>query len=379
MRKFWLLAVLGILPFLLHGGNEISPRTHTEQGFRLPQPNRELPFPETHGSHPEYLIEWWYMTGHLFAGERRFGYQATFFRRAYPPDGKPAVSAEFGADQVYLAHMALSDIERETFHFEERLNRDGWDAAAKVGWMDVRNGNWSLVMTDGETEEMLLRFTVKGEVAAELTLLPERPLIRFGEDGLSRKGEDPEAVSYYLSFSHLATSGTLRLGDETFAVEGLSWMDHEIASRQLGEDLEGWDWSAIHFDNGEALKVYQLRRPDGSPDPWSAFIWLDQENRKTTLYADDFEWHRVGFWTSPETGTEYPIEVEIKADHPVTGEPLHLRIEPFFAAQEITGELGGTGYWEGACRVINLITGEIIGQAYMELVGYQAPVSETLR
>ncbi|MCC5788968.1 MAG: hypothetical protein JJT75_04995 [Opitutales bacterium] len=371
--------VLWFLKVLVLGGEDNSVARYTEQGFRLPEPNRELPFPETHGSHPEYLFEWWYITGHLFAGDRRFGYQATFFRRAYPKDGKAAVSPEFGADQLYLAHMALSDVENETFYFEERLNRDGWDASAEEGHMDVRNGNWSLVMTDPETEEMLLHFTVRGEVEAKLSLQPERLLVRFGEDGLSRKGEDSEAVSYYLSFTHLRSEGTLIVEGVEFDVEGLSWMDHEIASRQLGEDLEGWDWMAVHFDDGSALKAYQLRQPGGSPDPWSAFIWFDEENQKTTLYAEDFEWRRVGYWESSQTGTRYPVEVELSGDHPVNGKPFNLRIEPYFPEQEITGELGGTGYWEGACRVIDLLTGKTIGQAYMELVGYQAPVSATLR
>ncbi|MCH8473846.1 MAG: hypothetical protein LAT55_01290 [Opitutales bacterium] len=379
MYRAVFLGFLWLVSFSISKGEDATVAAFTDQGFRLPQPNRELPFPETHGSHPEYLIEWWYVTGHLFAGDRRFGYQATFFRRAYPADGHAPVLEEFGADQLYLAHMALSDIESETFYFEERLNRDGWDAFAEVGRMDVRNGNWSLVMEDPETEEMFLQFTVEGKVQAELSLVPERPLVRFGEDGLSRKGEDPEAVSYYLSFSHLRSKGTLFVEGEEFTVEGLSWMDHEIASRQLGEDLEGWDWMAVHFDDGTALKAYQLRRPDGSPDPWSAFIWFDEENQKTTLYAEDFEWRRVGYWESPETGTRYPVEVELRAPHPKTESTLHLRIEPFFEAQEITGELGGTGYWEGACRVIDVNTGEVVGQAYMELVGYQAPVSATLR
>ena len=55
----------------------------TESGFRIPAANTVFDFPRDHGSHPEFRIEWWYITGHLRDEEaRRFGFQATFFRYA---------------------------------------------------------------------------------------------------------------------------------------------------------------------------------------------------------------------------------------------------------------------------------------------------------
>ena len=372
-----LFLLCGVFFFTVCPIEASSPRT--EEGFLLPVAGRELSFPRAHGSHPEYLIEWWYLTGQVGDGEDRFGYQATFFRRAYPRDERAAVSAHFGADQIYLAHMAVSDLGREKFYHEERLNRDGWDAGAREDRMKVWNGNWQLEMTDSETETMELQFSVGGTVRVSLDLVPQRPLMRFGEEGISRKGDDPEAVSYYLSFTHLETSGEIRIGEETYQVEGLSWMDHEIASRQLGADLEGWDWTAIHLDSGEAIKAYQLRRPDGSPDPWSAMILIGTDNSVRYFYAEDFTWERKGFWESPITGAVYPNEVEIRGPDPQGGEERILRVVPYFDEQEITGELGGTAYWEGACRVYDGRTGERLGRAYLELVGYAAPVAETLR
>ena len=63
-------------------GQTSAPLT-TADGFAVPQPGHIFTFPRDHGSHPEFKIEWWYLTGHLFAKDgRRFGYQATFFRSA---------------------------------------------------------------------------------------------------------------------------------------------------------------------------------------------------------------------------------------------------------------------------------------------------------
>lgn len=120
----------------------------THEGFTVPQPAPVFIFPRDHGSHPDYKIEWWYLTGHLHVANdpsRRFGFQATFFRSAAPlaTAALPAPTA-FGHDQIFLAHMALLDVGTGRFLHQERLNRSGWDAAASTTTLEVRNGDWSL-------------------------------------------------------------------------------------------------------------------------------------------------------------------------------------------------------------------------------------------
>ena len=38
----------------------------TEDGFKVPQPDNTFSFPKDHGRHPEFKVEWWYFTGHLW-------------------------------------------------------------------------------------------------------------------------------------------------------------------------------------------------------------------------------------------------------------------------------------------------------------------------
>ena len=349
----------------------------------MPQPGRGFSFPRDHGSHPDYKIEWWYLTGHLFGEDgRRFGFQATFFRvGARPPGENPAfASAAFGDGELHMAHMAVVDEAGDRFFHEERLHRDGAQAGASAETLDLRNGNWSLRMEDPDTERMRLRFTVRGGVRADLTLTPEKPLTVFGEDGTSRKGAAPAARSYYLTFTRLAAEGILDTGGERHSVEGIAWMDHEIASEQLSPDLDGWDWTAIHLFDGREIKAYVLRRPGGSADPFSAWMWIDEAGGVTYLGAEDFTWKTERTWTSPETGTAYPVEVTLAAPGSSGGgETVHLRLVPVRDAQEIPGSLGGTTYWEGAMHVLDAATGNPVGHAYMELVGYDAPVGGRLR
>ncbi len=116
---------------------EFDPPRETNDGFAVPQPGHRFEFPRDHGSHPAFKIEWWYVTGHLFGEEdRRFGFQATFFRRAGPRStnsARPSVGSPLFSDgELHLAHMALLDVQGKRFLYEERLNRAGWDVQAST-------------------------------------------------------------------------------------------------------------------------------------------------------------------------------------------------------------------------------------------------------
>jgi len=343
----------------------------TDEGYRVPQPGEPLEFPEAHGSHPGFKIEWWYLTGHLFAEDgRRFGYQATFFRSALKPPHKQR-EATFGSNHLYLTHMALTDVESGAFHYQSRLARDGWDAWARPGFLDTRNGNWSLRLTGTTPETLQLEASVRSDASWSLVMQPVKPLVRFGRDGTSRKGPAAEARSYYLSFTRLRTSGTIVLEGERIEVTGSSWMDHEIASNQLDPSYEGWDWIAIQLENGWDVKAYLLREADGSPGPFSALIWISPEGVTYPTGREAFSWSRDDRWESPETGARWPIRPVLRTTHPLTGEPVQFSFLPLMEAQELA--FPGTTYWEGAGDVRDE-SGMLVGTAYLELVGYAGPI-----
>ncbi len=331
----------------------------TADGFKVPQPGFDFQFPRDHGSHPGFKIEWWYLTGHLAeegANGERFGFQATFFRQASPD----------GNTDLFLSHMAVVNVSTGEFLHQERLNRPGWDAGATVGRLDLHNGPWSLRMPKADAEEMRLQGGVRAEAMFDLQLEPVKPLVIFGEDGVSRKGAAPTAASYYLTYSRLAATGTLNWQGKTRAVTGLAWMDHEISSSQLDENQVGWDWISMQLNDGREIMVYRLRLRDGSSDPASTLTWVDANAQPM---PQPFEWQVVSTWTSETTGGTYPAKVRVRTIDPASGQSVSLLIEPMVAAQELSGDLGGIPYWEGACRVRDE-TEQVLGQAYMELTGY---------
>src|ERR1700735_1006977 len=91
--------------------------------YRLALPGYHFEFPRDHFNHPEFQTEWWYYTGNLRTADgRRFGFELTFFRQAV---ARPATASTWDINDIWMAHLALSDIEGHQFLHTERLNRSG--------------------------------------------------------------------------------------------------------------------------------------------------------------------------------------------------------------------------------------------------------------
>lgn len=343
-----------------------------EPNWSVPTPDYQLTFPKDHGSHPDFRIEWWYITGHLYAESRRFGFQATFFRLGQEPVDVPADEA-FGETQLYLAHMALSDPETGTFVHEERLNRGGWDAGAQVGDLDVWNGNWRLVR---QGNLLRLSGSIDAEASFDVQLLPHKGPVIFGEDGISRKGPEGTAASYYITFPRLDAEGVIRLDGVEYEVGGEAWMDHEISSSQLDRNQVGWDWAALQFFDGREIMGYVLRTDTGEPSEYSKLVWIDPEGKLTHQRLGEYRWIHDGEWESPDTGAVYPISPVIETKDPKTGAMKRFRLEPTMPHQEMVAGAGGVSYWEGACNIVDEESGETVGLAFLEMTGYAGAVDQ---
>lgn len=347
MKIRFLLFLMTMTPML--------PAQMTPDGFAIPRKGRVFAFPRDHGSHPEFRTEWWYVTGHLDAKDgRRFGFQVTFFRQARREDDKTL--------HLHLAHAALLDVQTGRFVSEERLNRERWDAAASETTLAVRNGNWSLKL-DEKTQTIHIAATVKDEVLLRLELVPMKPLVVFGKDGVSRKGASESAASHYLTWTRLKTTGALKLGAEEHAVNGEAWMDHEFSSSQLEEGQAGWDWASLQLKDGREVMAYIMRRKDGTADPASTLAVIERDGKVRQLANDAFQIEVLGTWQSPRHGAKYPIRVRIRFE----GESFALN--PLAEDQEHEGGITRLPYWEGACDVIDS-RGQIAGRAFLELAGY---------
>lgn len=326
--------------------------------YRAALPGYRYEFPRDHFNHPEFQTEWWYYTGNVRAADgRRFGFELTFFRQGV--DRTP-VNNVWDMQDVWLAHLALSDIDGKQFFHTERLNRSGAGlAGADLSQSRVWNGNWSVA------HQQLTAVADRFQLA--LTLQPEKAPVIHGIDGVSQKAEGVGHASHYISSTRIATKGTIKIDGKATDVEGLSWMDHEFFTHQLQANQTGWDWFSLQFDDKTELMLFRLRHKDGTVDPYSAGTYVDVQGRRRHLKQSEFAVTPGETWTSSETGGRYPIEWSIRV--PSIG--LDTRLTTRLPQQELIGRTAGvSAYWEGAIEV----TGTKKGVGYLEMTGYAAPV-----
>ena len=335
---------------------------YTPDGFRVAREGYQFVFPRDHGNHPDFKTEWWYVTGHLInkANGDRYGYQLTFFRQASPKN-KWRGNSSWQSDQIYMAHAAITNESAKSFVHEEKLNRGGILANSMIGDLDVFNESWFLKRIP--SGEINLQMSVKN-IQLSLKLISQTPLVTFGEKGVSKKGDDSTASSHYLTYPQMISEGSIKLFDSsTISVEGLSWMDHEISSNQLGIDQAGWDWAGIQLNNGDSIMFYRLRLMDGTQDRNSVAYYIDRQG-KIIKATKEFGISVTSYWISSKTKIEYPSKIVLTFDNDV------YNIEPTLKDQELNSKRsGGLSYWEGSCLVKDR-NGQIIGNAYLELTGY---------
>ena len=352
-----------LLPFV-----SSEPLTHEKEGYSIPFLGYDFVFPRDHGSHPDFRTEWWYITGHLESEspKRSFGFQITFFRSATLPENEE--SQDSMPRQIFMAHAAILDKDTGIYTHEERFNREGWNAYTDTQTLDIANGNWRLQLLDTKSEEMEVSFSIKANNRQTLTLAPLKPKVFFGDKGVSRKGENPTAKSYYITFPRLRVSGTLIDSQEELEVTGVAWMDHEISSSQLSQGQIGWNWTSLIMDDGTEMMAYVMRREDGQVDPFSTLYLIDATGKLTRIDSDAFSWNPKTYWKSDDTGANYPVGYEIRWTHP-NGEKRSLSVRTPHPNQEIIGSIGDFCYWEGAGTAYDE-SGKAIGKAYTELTGY---------
>jgi len=345
-------------------GSQLVALADGAEGYQRAEGPVPLAFPETLGPHPGFQTEWWYYTGNLeTAGGRHFGYQLTFFRRALaPPAERQKRESAWAADQVYMAHFALTDVQAGRHQAFERFSREAAGlAGAQAGPYRVWLEDWSVEET---TEGTVRMRAAQAGVGLDLVLSDAKGPIFHGDQGYSQKGPDPGNASYYYSLTRLITSGTVQAGGETFEVSGLSWMDQEFSTSGLAPGQVGWDWFSIQLDDGSELMVFQLRREDGSRDPFSSGTFIAPDGSSRHLDQADFEIRVEETWRSRTTGAVYPARWTLS----VPREGLRLAIEPYLGDQELTLSYA---YWEGAVRVEGERAGRAVaGNGYVEMTGY---------
>jgi predicted secreted hydrolase len=354
-------------------------------GWKSAAPGRPIVLPGDHASHPDYKLEWWYYTGNLDAADgRRFGYQLTFFRVGVDP--APANPSRWAVRDLFMTHLAVTDVNGGRHQFTERLNRSGpaWAGAATDAYR-VWNEDWQATLEPGGVHRLLAQGRAFG---IDLSAIEDRGAALHGQDGYSRKGSAAGNASHYYSLTRMPTRGTVTLNGRAVQVTGQSWMDHEFGTSFLEHGQVGWDWFSIQLDDGRDLMIFQLRRSDGTIDARSSGTLIEGSTpgagtagrpRQVPITLDSgFRLEPGRTWTSPASRARYPVTWRVVV--PSAG--LDLTVTAGVDAQELhTPESTGISYWEGAIDVTGRSADQAVkGRGYLEMTGYSgSPMSNLMR
>jgi predicted secreted hydrolase len=162
----------------------------------------------------------------------------------------------------------------------------------------------------------------------------------------------------------LRTTGTLRVKNQTFTVEGLSWMDHEFSSNAMAADQVGWDWMGLQLDDGSDLMIYRMRNADGKTDYLSG-TRIAPDGRPTYLSENQITLNGDFPWKSPTSGGDYPQHWTLA----IAGQPPMVVTSQMPGQELVTTASTKVTYFEGAADVSD-IRGKSVGLGYLEMTGY---------
>lgn len=323
-------------------------------GFAPVVPGKTLAFPADHGPHPDYRIEWWYVTANLVDSTgTAYGVQWTLFRQAIHP-GAPQEG--WANQQIWMGHAAVT--RADTHRYGETFARGGIgqagvEAKPFQAWIDA----WRMRGLDQMRDDTLAPLELEASganFAYALRLDADHALVLQGEEGYSSKSQRGQA-SYYFSQPYFKATGSIAIDDRPVKVTGQAWMDREWSSQPLASDQTGWDWLSLHFNSGEKLMLFRLRQTDGNN--YTSGKWFLPDGNARQIASTDITmtpkaWTRIGERNIP---TIWEITIPSLA--------LKISCVPLNAKSWM-----GTSfpYWEGPIG----FAGSHGGIGYLEMTGY---------
>ncbi len=323
-------------------------------GFAEVRPGVRLEFPADHGPHPDYRIEWWYLTANLRdAAGAEYGAQWTLFRQALEPGPQ---REGWASQQLWMGHAAVTSAQRHLYHeifARGGVGQAGVEVAPFNAWID----DWfaKTVGPTGADDLSPLQLAANGpDFSYVLQLDTERPIVLQGDLGYSVKSDRGQA-SYYFSQPFFKVDGALVIEGERIEVTGAAWMDREWSSQPLAPDQEGWDWFSLRLDTGEKVMLFRLRHQDSRH--YIAGNWISPEGTSAplapgTVVMTPTAYHAVAGRAVP---TEWRVVIEDRG--------VDVRTAPLNPDSWMETSFP---YWEGPIRFI----GSHKGRGYLEMTGY---------
>lgn len=347
------IAIFYVSTGMLYGQGFAGLGTESD-GYAQVEEGRVLAYPQDHGAHPDYRIEWWYVTANLKDKMgAQYGVQWTLFRQATAP---PPQRDGWNSQQVWLGHAAIS---APGIHLSAETVARGLTGQAGAtikpfsAWID----DWSMGSNAKAGTDALSAIELQAsakDFSYKLKLTTPENLVFHGQSGISKKSEQGQS-SYYYSQPFYTVSGKLNLEGQIIDVEGIAWLDREWSSQPLSATQSGWDWFSIHLDSGEKVMLFRLR--DEISEDYYSGTWISAGGTTEPLPPSSIRFTELERTKAQQT--EIPTSWRLE----VPSRQLDIKTAPLNADSWMKTSIR---YWEGPINV----SGTHTGVGYLEMTGY---------
>lgn len=353
-------------------------------------PDYRMSFPQDHGPHDQFDIEWWYLTANLQdeAGDP-YGLQWTLFRFKNPRPSSSQAEANNSSsslknspvtlnestvsldkkwhnDQIYMAHASIHSL--DTHWFSEKFARGGVGNAGLTALpLNLFIDDWQWLNSDGDIGlfPSTLTFSAtdtskpNAEASATFTLNQTGPLVQHGDNGFSVKSNSGHASHYY-SAPFISIEGELTQAIDTVTtapikLKGQAWFDQEWTSQLLDTGTQGWDWLSLHLDDGNKIMAFRMRLKN--QDDYVTGSYITSTGEQITLQPGDLTLRPVS--VKKVDGRQLPLIWKLM----IPSKKIDLTISTLKDKQ---WNNAAVPYYEGMVK----IEGSHGGVGFLELTGY---------
>ena len=353
-------------------------------------PDYRMSFPQDHGKHDQFDIEWWYLTANLQdeAGDP-YGLQWTLFRFKNPRPSSSQAEANNSSsslknspvtlnestvsldkkwhnDQIYMAHASIHSL--DTHWFSEKFARGGVGNAGLTALpLNLFIDDWQWLNSDGDIGlfPSTLTFSAtdtskpNAEASATFTLNQTGPLVQHGDNGFSVKSNSGHASHYY-SAPFISIEGELTQAIDTVTtapikLKGQAWFDKEWTSQLLDTGTQGWDWLSLHLDDGNKIMAFRMRLKN--QDDYVTGSYITSTGEQITLQPGDLTLQPVS--VKKVDGRQLPLIWKLI----IPSKKIDLTISTLKDKQ---WNNAAVPYYEGMVK----IEGSHGGVGFLELTGY---------
>jgi hypothetical protein len=191
--------------------------------------------------------EWWYSTGFLSDDSGKlFSFQFTLAKVL-------VYKLKFN-----ILMTALTDFEAKKHYYSQQAAFFGRNVTILPGRVGL-NGAAELKFI-GKKLELSMQ---DKDYSLSLEMEAVKPPVWHCEDGVLKMGvDDLKERTYYWSYTHLAASGKLALGNKEYTLAGKAWFDKQGGTYNIINRWTHWEWFSLRFFDGEEVMLFCFPQDD---------------------------------------------------------------------------------------------------------------------